>query len=120
LPRRSLPSELTTARTSLRQLQKLLDRLAKEARALELAAATNGSPVRGTRRKMTITPKRRAQLKLQGQYMGYMRQLKPRQKTLARAAKEKGGYRAGIKKARGAGGKVTVTKGDQHSWTATL
>ncbi len=69
--------DLTTARRSMRQLQKLLDHLATKARALELAAAkSNGAAP--LRRKMTITPKRRAQLKLQGKYMGYMRQLKPR------------------------------------------
>jgi hypothetical protein len=28
--------------------------------------------------------------------MGYMRQLKPRQKARVKAAKEKGGYKAGI------------------------
>lgn len=98
MPRTSLRTELTAARTSIRSLQKLIDGLAKKARALELAAATNGKPT--PRRKMTITPQRRAQLKLQGQYMGYMRQLKPRQKAQAKAAKEKGGYRAGIKRAR--------------------
>jgi hypothetical protein len=80
----------------MRQLEKLLASIAKRARALELAAATNGSPVRGGRRKITITPQRRVQLKLQGQYMGYMRQLTPRQKAEVKAAKAKGGYKAGI------------------------
>jgi hypothetical protein len=54
----------------VRQLEKLLASIAKRARQLELTAATNGSPVRGTCRKMTITPQRRAQLKLQGQRTG--------------------------------------------------
>ena len=97
---RSIRSDLTAARASIRNLQRAIDGLAKRARQLEVAAANNGSPVRGSRRKMTITPQRRAQLKLQGQYMGYMRQLKPRQKAQVRAAKENGGYRAGIAVAR--------------------
>ncbi len=98
MPRSSLRSELNAVRTSVRSLQRLLDRLAKRARQLELAAAKNSAPP--PRRKITITPKRRAQLKLQGQYMGYMRQLKPREKARVKAAKAKGGYKAGIRKAR--------------------
>lgn len=81
MPRSSLRTELTAARSSLRSLHKLLDRFAAKARRLELAAATNGSPARAPRRKITITAQRRDQLKLQGQYMGYMRQLKPKQKA---------------------------------------
>ena len=93
MPRLSLRSQLTAAQTSLRNLQKLLDRLATKARQLERTASKNSGP---PGRKLTLTPQRRAQLKLQGQYMGYMRQLKPKQKAQARAAKERGGYRAGI------------------------
>ena len=89
MPRTSLRSQLTAARISLRQLQRLLARLAKKARELELVAATNGSPVRGFRRKLTLTPQRRAQLKLQGQYMGFMRQLKPSQMAQVRAARRR-------------------------------
>ena len=48
------------------------------------------------RRKLTITPKRRAQLKLQGAYMGFMRQLKPAQRARVRAVKEKRGFEAAI------------------------
>lgn len=57
------------------------------------------------RRKLKITPKRRAQLKLQGAYMGYMRQLGPRQKARVKAVKEQKGFEAAIKLAR------TVVKG---------
>ena len=103
MPRSSLRSQLTAARTSILSLQKLLYRLGKTARQLELAAATNGAPAR---RKLTISPQRRAQLKLQGQYMGYMRQLKPTQKAQVRAAKANGGYSAGIKKAKELAGRA--------------
>ena len=51
-------------------------------------------------RKLTLSPQRRAQLKLQGQCMGYKRNLKPKQKAQVRAAKERGGYRAGVAVAR--------------------
>ncbi len=49
---------------------------------------------------MTITPTRRAQLKLQGVYMTYMRQLTPRQKARVRAVKEQRGFEAAIGVAR--------------------
>ncbi len=49
------------------------------------------------RRPLKLTPKRRAQLKLQGKYMGYVRQLKPAQKARVRAVKEKRGFEAAIK-----------------------
>ena len=41
-----------------------------------------------------------AQLKLQGAYMGYMRQLGPRQQARVRAVKEKRGFEAAIGVAR--------------------
>src|ERR1043166_9457764 len=50
-----------------------------------LSASMNGNGAahtgraRATRR---LSPRARAALKLQGRYMGYMRQLKPKQKTL--------------------------------------
>jgi hypothetical protein len=48
------------------------------------------------RRAVHITPKRRAQLKLQGSYMGFMRQLKPAQKARVKAVKERRGFGAAI------------------------
>jgi hypothetical protein len=75
----------------LSSLELLMDRLAKKAGALELAAATNASP----RRKLTLTPKRRAQLKLQSQYMGYMRPLKPQQKRWSRRRRKIADIRPG-------------------------
>jgi hypothetical protein len=50
---------------------------------------------------LRLSPKRRAQLKLQGSYMGYMRQLGPRQKARVKAVKEKKGFEAAIRVARG-------------------
>jgi len=40
--------------------------------------------------------------------MGYMRQLKPRQKALVRAVLEKSGKKAAIRKAQGLAGKRTA------------
>ena len=96
---RTLQPDLAALRRSLRKLQQGLDRLAAKARRLELIAPLNGSPP-GPRRKLTLTPARRSQLKLQGQYMGTMRQLSPAQKARVRAIKEKSVQRAAIAAAR--------------------
>jgi len=52
------------------------------------------------RRKLRLSPARRRTLKLQGSYMGYMRQLKPKQKARVKAVKEKKGFPAAIAAAR--------------------
>ena len=47
-------------------------------------------------RRLRLTPHRRAELKLQGQHMTYMRQLKRRQKSQVKALREKKGMGAAI------------------------
>ncbi len=71
-----------------------------------LVALTNGAG-RGAslepepkKRKLKLTPARRAQLKLQGQYMGYLKQLKPRQQAAVKALRAKKGFRAAIASAK--------------------
>ena len=72
--------------------------MARKARRLELAAQHNGSPA--PRRTLSLSAARRAQLKLQGEYMGTMRQLSAADKKKVRAIKEKRGHRAAIEAAR--------------------
>lgn len=86
---RTLGPDLSALRQAIRKLQRAMDRM---------AAQLNGSP--SPRRKLELTPARRSQLKLQGQYMGYMRQLTEAQKKRVRAVKEKRGHRAAIAAAR--------------------
>ena len=84
---------------AFRQLADSLDRLGSALAAAPLAAAPFGAAsVAGSRtgRKLKITPARRAALKLQGQYMGYMRNLKPRQKAQVKNIKAAKGIRAAI------------------------
>jgi len=97
MPRRSVTREIRTIRTSLSSIARAVQRLGP---ALEAAAvgATGGS-VRPTR-KLKLSAERRAALKLQGQYMGYLRNLKPRQKAQAKALRETKGIRAAIALAR--------------------
>jgi hypothetical protein len=111
MPTRTLKKSLRAIERAFADLERSLARLGKQARKAARDAARNarrsgrktgrwagvlGKP----RRPIKITPKRRAQLKLQGQYMGYMRQLKPAQKARVRAVKETKGFGAAIRVAR--------------------
>ena len=94
-----------TLKTSLRAIERAFADIAALAEALtdRVRVAERGTGRATTakpRRKMTITPKRRAQLKLQGAYMGYMRGLKPAQKARVKAVKEKRGFEAAIRVAK--------------------
>jgi hypothetical protein len=97
---RSIRSDLTAIRLGLRKLERALARAAQRARRMEVLADLNGSPAPPPR-KMNLSEERRSQLKLQGQYMGFMRQLSEAQKKRVRAIKEKRGHRAAIAAARG-------------------
>jgi hypothetical protein len=80
-------------------MDKSLERLAPL-----LAAAGNGarasSASRNGKRKLNISPRRAAVLKLQGSYMGYMRQLPKQQKARVKSLKERKGFTAAIKLAK--------------------
>jgi len=89
-----LRKEFKTLRVAMQSLDSTLQRLVSENGAAEVVS--NGRP----RRKVRLSPKARAGLVLQGRYMGYMRQLKPRQKAQVRKVKEAKGVRAAIAKAR--------------------
>jgi hypothetical protein len=95
----SLKRSLTTIDHAFGEIEAALAMLAMRVRS---AARTAMKDARGAvktsrpRRQLTLTPKRRAQLKLQGAYMGYMRQLGPRQQARVKAVKEKRGFEAAI------------------------
>jgi hypothetical protein len=61
---------------------------------LDAASSKNG------RARPVLSAKARASLVLQGRYMGFMRQLKPKQKAQVRRIKEASGVRAAIVRAR--------------------
>lgn len=99
-----MPSRHTTLKKSLRgierafaDLEKMFAGFTKKVRRAEREAG-RAKP----RRHLKITPQRRAQLKLQGAYMGFMRQLGPRQKARVKAVKEQKGFEAAIRLARSA------------------
>ena len=76
------------------EIETRLKRVERKASGVGKAVSRKGS-------KLRISPKRRAQLKLQGACMGYMGQLKPAQKLRVKAVKERRGYEAAIRVARG-------------------
>jgi hypothetical protein len=85
----ALAREIRSIRAALRQLQRSFDRL--------VPVLTATTPTVGTgRRKLRITPARRAALKLQGRYLGFMRQLKPAQKAKVKKIKAAKGIRVAI------------------------
>ena len=91
-----LMREIVTLRYSLRTLDHSLRRLAP---LLSGAVAMNGAPKVNGRSRPRFSAKARASLVLQGRYMGFMRQLKPRQKGQVRSIREVKGVKAAIKKA---------------------
>jgi hypothetical protein len=87
----SIKKQIADARRSLKSLDRSLSRLA----SLVPVGTKDGNP-----RRPRLSPKGRASLKLQGRYMGYMRQLKPKQKAQVRKIREAKGVRMAIAKAK--------------------
>lgn len=93
-PRRtSVGRDLQSIRRSLASIVRALARLAPALQSLGRDPAPSTGP---GRRKLKLSPARRASLKLQGQYIGYMRTLRPKQKARVRAARQAKGVRAAI------------------------
>ena len=94
MPKNPVASDITTIRRTLRTLDSALGRLAASLGSVR----TNGAaPVK---RKLNLTPARKAALKLQGQCMGYLRNLKPKQKAEVKALKAAKGIRPAIARAK--------------------
>jgi hypothetical protein len=91
-----LHRDLMMLRVAIQSLDRTVQRLAS---AKEMPIHGNGSVP--PRRRIVVSPKRRAALVLQGRYMGFMRQLKPRQKVRVKAIKASKGVRAAIAAAKG-------------------
>jgi hypothetical protein len=92
-----ISSELVTLRQTLKAFDRTLRRLAP---LLSAGVASNGASKEDGRSRPRLSPKARASLVLQGRYMGYMRQLKPRQKAQVRKIREVKGVRVAIAAAR--------------------
>ncbi len=93
----SIPKHVQAVRVSLRQLDRALAGLAAMTREVGRLGGASAAP---PPRKLRLSPARRRELKLQGRYLGYMRQLRPGQKAVVRATKEAKGMIAAIAKAK--------------------
>ena len=67
---------------------------------LSAGVAPTGASKSNGRARPRLSAKARASLVLQGRYMGFMRQLKPKQKAQVRRIKEASGVKAAIVRAR--------------------
>jgi hypothetical protein len=88
----AIETQIQAARKALRELSRAVAKLA--------AALKRRRPASPKGRKLKLTPKRLAALKLQGAYIGHMRHLKPRQKAQVKAIKEKRGMEAAVRAAK--------------------
>jgi hypothetical protein len=86
-------------RRSLASITRALARLGPALQAAAHKPASQGRTGR-TGRKLKLSRARRATLKLQGQYIGYIRSLKPRQKTRVKALRAAKGVQPAIRLAR--------------------
>jgi len=87
-----LTKQVQSICASLRRLEVALSRLATVAKA----TTAESKAVKPPRRTLQLSPARRRALKLQGQYLGYMRHLKRGQKAKVKAAKARKGMPAAI------------------------
>jgi hypothetical protein len=93
----SLGREIAGLRRTFRAVDRLLKRFTPLLRETS-GAATNGRTA--VPRKLNLTPRRRRQLKQQGQYIGYMRNLKPKHKAEIKKLRQKRGMSVAIAKAK--------------------
>jgi hypothetical protein len=94
---RSVGAEIQSIRRSLSAVVRALTRLGP---ALEASARAAAKGAARPRRKLQLSPARRAQLELQGQYIGHMRMLPARQQAAVKALRVKKGIRPAIALAR--------------------
>jgi hypothetical protein len=94
-----LAKQVQAIRASLRRFEGDLRRLVPVL-ATAMHASVGMPKAGGPRRKLRLSPERRRALKLQGRYLGFMRQLKPTQKAKVKAVKARKGIHAAIATAR--------------------
>ncbi len=93
-----IDQDIEALHLSLKAFDHALRRLAP---VLSTSMPTNDAAKSNGRARSRLSPKARASMVLQGRYMGFMRQLKPRQKARVRKIREAKGVRAAIARARG-------------------
>ncbi len=94
--------QIRVIRKSISRIDRALGHLTAFVRDTEKARK---ALAKAPRRKLRLSPRRRAALKLQGRYMGYLRQLNSRQKARVKGLKAKRGFQAAINVAKRLAGK---------------
>ena len=94
----SIGKDLALARRSLQALNRSLARLTAQVR--EAFREKPGRAASRPRRKLRLSSARLKALKHHGRYLGYIRQLKPRQREEVKALRARKGVRAATKRAR--------------------
>jgi hypothetical protein len=94
---RSINAEIQSIRRSLNAVVRTLGRLGV---AIDAAARAPRGASPQPRRKLNLSPRRKAALKLQGQYIGHMRMLPAPQQARVKALRVKKGIQAAIRYAR--------------------
>lgn len=89
----------------LEEIQKLRERLVSLERLVGRAAPAKRRRPARKRARRALSPKTRALRRLQGKYMGYVRNLKAAEKARVRAVREKQGIEAAIRLAASLGSK---------------
>jgi hypothetical protein len=97
----SISRPIRKIRRSLLAIVAALDGLVP---ALKQLDSRDGVALPVRRRTLTLSPKRRAALKLQGQYMGYLRGLRPRQQARVKALRAAKGFHVATKLAKSLAG----------------
>jgi hypothetical protein len=92
--RSPITKHVLVIRRSLTAIDRSLGRLVALTNGAGRGAASSDRAPK--KRKLKLSPKRRAALKLQGSYIGYLRNLKPRQKAQVKALRAQKGMRAAI------------------------
>lgn len=103
--RKSLKRSLNAIERAFAEIEAALAHLSTRVRRAESAIGRKAGASTAKRRAVHISAERRAQLKLQGAYMGFMRQLGPRLKTRVKTVKEQRGFEAAIRMAKNLAGK---------------
>ncbi len=92
-PANPIRKQARVIRRSLRTIERSLAQLVAATNGMGATAASRGGP-KG--RKLKLTSKRRAALKIQGAYIGHMRNLKAAHKAKVKALRVAKGMRAAI------------------------
>jgi hypothetical protein len=99
MARTTLGREILEIRRAFTALATAFERLGPALAKRQAEVVANGNGATPVRRRMNLSPKQRAALKLQGKYMGTMRGLKQGQRAAVKKLRAEKGIQAAIREA---------------------